>query len=40
MDPHLTEIEVVLELLKLRVEAELKATPTAVPPFEASIHNK
>lgn len=37
MDPGLTQLEVVLELLILRVEAQLKTTPTVVPPFEVSL---
>lgn len=37
MDPELTQLEVVLELLILRVEAKLKKTSTAVSPFEVSL---
>lgn len=40
LDRHLTEIEVVLELLVVRVETQLKNTPTAVPTFEARLIDK
>ena len=38
LDPEMTEVEVVLELLVLQTEARLRNTTTEVAPFEARFH--